>query len=99
MRDVVRYRSSAVAKDPDEHRTSSRLGLAPGFDALHRTDAIDGPINDNQNRVYQPQVAVYLDNIFGGMMPVDPDAPPVPCKPQPICTEVAPLGPLPVSAR
>jgi hypothetical protein len=61
--------------------------------------AIEGSINDNQNRGYQPQVAVYLDNIFGGMMPVDPDAPPVPCKPQPICTEVAPLGPLPVSAR
>ena len=37
--------------------------------------AIEGSINDNQNRGYPPQVAVYLDNIFGGMMPVDPGRP------------------------
>jgi hypothetical protein len=61
--------------------------------------AIEGSINDNQNRGYPPQVAVYLDNIFGGMMPVDPDAPPVPCKPQPICTVAAPVGSQPVEAQ
>jgi hypothetical protein len=59
-----------------------------------RTDiAVEGSINDNVNRkTYQPQVAVYLDNIFGGLMPVDPDAPAVPCTPQPMCNVVVSGG-------
>ncbi|HEY3796881.1 MAG TPA: hypothetical protein VGL58_00880 [Caulobacteraceae bacterium] len=61
---------------------------------VFRTDvAVEGSINDTVNRkTYQPQVAVYLDNLFGGLMAVDPGAPLVPCKPQPACAVVAPVG-------
>jgi hypothetical protein len=61
-----------------------------------RTDIqVEGSIDDNVNRqAYQPQVAVYLDNVFGGLMPVDPTAPPVACKPQPFCNVVVGGGAL-----
>ena len=54
--------------------------------------AVEGSISDTVNRGYPPQVAVYLDNIYGGLMFVDPDAPKVPCKPQPVCNVVVPNG-------
>jgi hypothetical protein len=45
-------------------------------------------------RAYAPQVTVYLDNVFGGLMFVDPGAP---CEPQPACRIALPVGPQPVS--
>jgi hypothetical protein len=58
-----------------------------------RTDiAVEGSISDNQHHSYEPQVAVYLDNVFGGFMSVDSQAPKVPCKPQPACNAIAPNG-------
>jgi hypothetical protein len=47
---------------------------------------VEGSISDTVNRGYPPMVAVYLDNVYGGLMFVDPTAPAVPCTPQPICT-------------
>jgi len=60
----------------------------------YRTDiAVEGSIDDKVNRVkYQPRVVVYLDKLFGGLIPVDPDAPRAPCTPQPNCQIQGPIN-------